>query len=498
MQKKRLCQVFLFSALAVFLLLYKNVGADEDTPAQKSRQINAWYDESLGLYLQGKYDKAKERLNRILATLKSDPYTESWRRNNKVHPAKENILKLIEEIEADAALHRQKSKQVRLQERQVRQKELARQKKERARERQELRAKSKQVLLQERQVRQEELAWQKKEQLGKVLEIDADDRQALLALGDISLARKDVEGARKYFSRLLTLAPDSALACYKNGIVELIEKRREKAAALFEKALKADADFVPALSQLLDMLVKEKKMEEALDRCRQQVAISPENSSYYVLLGRLHAANKDFDAARKNFEKGLEIDPNSSDALFSLARLEQSLGSIDTAIAKYQKIRELNPGNPGMAMLIAALLEQKGEYDKAKTIYEEVLDKNPNASVAANNLAFYYAEHEPTKENLARAEELISPLVEKFKDNLEVADTAAWICYRKGDLEKARDLLLGVEEKLGDRPTVSYHMGMIYLGLGEKGRAKEYLQMALKSKEGFPNRKDAERAVKDN
>jgi len=254
---------------------------------------------------------------------------------------------------------------------------------------------------------------------------------------------------------------------------------------------------VPALSQLADMLLKEKKLDKALDRCRQQIAKSPKNSHYYVLIGRLHAFGKDIDAARKNFEKALDLDPDSSDALFSLARLEQSLGSIDEALSRYQKIREKTPNNLSIAMLIAALLEQKSEYSKAKAIYKEVLAKRPDASAAANNLAFYYAEHDPTKENLGKAEKLISPLLDKFKDDPNVIDTAAWIYYRRGDFKKARGLLLSIEEKARNVPVLNHHLGMISFRLGKKAEARQYLHLATESKQPFPGRDEAETLLRE-
>lgn len=78
-----------------------------------------------------------------------------------------------------------------------------------------------------------------------------------------------------------------------------------------------------------------------------------------------------------------------------------------------------------------------------------------------------------------------------------MVDTAAWIYYRKGDLARARDLLLGVEEKFDNRPTVYYHIEIIYFNLGQKGKAKEYLQMAIESKESFPGRQEAAKALKE-
>jgi tetratricopeptide (TPR) repeat protein len=178
-----------------------------------------------------------------------------------------------------------------------------------------------------------------------------------------------------------------------------------------------------------------------------------------------------------------------------LAHLEQSSGSIDEALAKYEKIREKNPENLGTAMLIAALLEKKGDHSKAKAIYEEVLKKDPDSSAAANNLAFYYAEHEPTDVNLARAEELIEPLIQKHKGLPHILDTGAWVYYRQGKYEKARDLLVGVEEKVSDMPSINYHLGMIYLQLGEKSKAENYLKSAVKSETPFPEREAAQKSL---
>jgi tetratricopeptide (TPR) repeat protein len=277
--------------------------------------------------------------------------------------------------------------------------------------------------------------------------------------------------------------------------VKLAEKKVKEANLFFEEALTKNPDFVPAMRRLLNILVTEKKPDMAIERCRQQIAKRPENSGYYVLLGRLYSSKQDYALARKNFELALEKNPNNQEALLALARLEESTGSIDEAIAKYKKIREMNPENLNIALLAARLFEQKGEYKKAKIIYEEVLDKNPDSAIAANNLAFYYTEHEPTEENLARAEKLIRPLVQKYKDVAQLLDTEAWIYYRKGDYEKARDILLGVVEKVRDIPVANYHLGMILLHLGEKEKAREYLQLAVNSKEPFPGKEEAKNAL---
>ncbi len=169
---------------------------------------------------------------------------------------------------------------------------------------------------------------------------------------------------------------------------------------------------------------------------------------------------------------------------------------MEKALKKYREVWAKNPANLGVAMLIATLLEQQGRPREAKAIYEKILDRNPNVSAAANNLAFYYAEYEPTTQNLMRAKALVGPLLDRHKDNPNVMDTAAWIAYRQGEFKKARDLMAGMEEKSKNIPVINYHLGMIYLRLDRKALARKYLSRALKGKDRYPGRKEAEKAYK--
>ena len=328
-----------------------------------------------------------------------------------------------------------------------------------------------------------------------ILTINPNTGAAILALGNMALAEKDLDLADRYFSRLLSVAPDSPVPYYKKGIVKQLEEKGDEATDLFEKALEANVDYAPALVQTLDPLLKEKNLEEAIERVNQQIEKSPNNSSYYIVLGKLHAIKKDYTAAEKNFEKAYELNPNSLQALHNLAQVEQLKGSTDEALATYEKMRQINPDNARIALLTAMALEQKGEHKRAVAIYEEVLAKEPDSPLAANNLAYYYAEYEPTKENLEKAEKIVAPLLEKYKNDPAIMDTVAWVYYRKGDYKKALDAMAGIEDKIKDAPTISYHMGMIHLGLGDTDTAKKYLKSAVESGERFPGYDDAEKAL---
>jgi len=73
-----------------------------------------------------------------------------------------------------------------------------------------------------------------------------------------------------------------------------------------------------------------------------------------------------------------------------------------------------------------------------------------------------------------------------YGKNYHFADTAAWIAYRQGRYAQARELLAGLDAQTLRNPAISYHLGMVYLALGNTAEARSYLNVAAASREPFP------------
>jgi len=335
-----------------------------------------------------------------------------------------------------------------------------------------------------------------KEQLHKVLEIAPKDAAALTSLGDIALAEKKVEEARKYYDRLEEADPKSPAAQFKQGDLLLAGEKTDEALKRYEKALELNPDYLPALNRILTVHVQQQKMDVALARAREQVKKRPANPDFYISLGRLEAMNKEPEKARESFENALELAPESQAPMFQLAQLAQSQGNLDEAIERYRTMRERDRGNQAVGLLLSTLYLQKGDPLKALEVTREVYEANPNSASTANNLAYYYAEFEPTEENLKKALEIIEAPLQKHPDNLSIVDTAAWIHFRMGDYEKAKRLLMTVLDKIEDTPDVNFHLGMIHYKLGEEEKAAERLRIALQGDRKFVGREEAEETLK--
>jgi len=126
---------------------------------------------------------------------------------------------------------------------------------------------------------------------------------------------------------------------------------------------------------------------------------------------------------------------------------------------------------------VGIILEAQGKTDEARKSYEETVNSGSTAPVAANNLAFMYAEQGT---NLDRALELATSAKQRMPDDPRVDDTIGWIYYKKDLASLAVAPLEDATKKQPNYADAHYHLGMTYAKLGERAKAKESLERALK------------------
>lgn len=142
--------------------------------------------------------------------------------------------------------------------------------------------------------------------------------------------------------------------------------------------------------------------------------------------------------------------------------------------------------------MVGIILEAEGKRDEAKRWYEATVAEISNAPVAANNLAFIYAE-EGT--NLDVALQLASNAKQQLPDSAEVDDTLGWVYYKKDLPTMALPPLEEAFKRKPDNADIVYHLGLTYAKLGDKARAQELLERALKLNPSLPGAHSARQAL---
>jgi tetratricopeptide (TPR) repeat protein len=114
---------------------------------------------------------------------------------------------------------------------------------------------------------------------------------------------------------------------------------------------------------------------------------------------------------------------------------------------------------------------------------------NPNNALAANYLGYMWAEKGI---NLDEAETLILIALQEEPDNGAYLDSYGWVLFQKGRYEEALPPLLRSAELITDDYVVYYHIGEVYLKLGDKKNALKYYKTA----NTFENNPDFEKIEK--
>lgn len=317
--------------------------------------------------------------------------------------------------------------------------------------------------------------------------------KALLARGTAQLQTRNFGAARQDFEAARQIAPSDPNVYNNLALVALGENRPADALASFENALRVDATNYVALNGIITQYARTQELDKAHSRVDQALNAYPNVAWLHYLKGQVYGYQNDGQGAEAAFRKALEIDPNYLPAYSSLAALFINSKQEDRAIAEYKKILAIRPDNATVYTLIGMLEYQRQNYDGAVENYRKALEHDQNAAIAANNLAWIYADH--GMGNLDEALRLAQTVVQRNPNVAGFVNTLGWVLYKKNlyaaaveQLQKAVALDEAAARAVNGNPSASYHyhLGMALKGKGDKEGSQQALQTALRLGEKVP------------
>ncbi len=314
-----------------------------------------------------------------------------------------------------------------------------------------------------------------------------------LARGAAQLQLKNLPGARQDFDAARQIAPGDPNVYNNLALVAVEEGKFDEALASFDNALRVDASNFTALNGLLTLYARNKEIDKAHARLDQMLASNPNSATLHYFKGQAHGVQGNASAAEAEFRKSLELDPNYIASYSALGALFTNLKQEDRAIAEYKRILAIRPDNPTVYTLIGMLEDARKNYDAAADNYRKALEKDQNAVIAANNLAWLYAE--TGKGNLDEALRLAQGVVQKNPNIAGFVDTLGWVYYKKNLNDLAVDQIqkaVALDEaaaravKGSPSPTYQYHLGMALKGKGDREGSRRALEASLRLGETKP------------
>ncbi len=306
-----------------------------------------------------------------------------------------------------------------------------------------------------------------------------DDLVASGRLVEVLMAQGLTAKAEEEARRMTALTNQTGVGDYSLGRVLAQKKDFDAAADAFKKSVAARAGDPLPLEGLVGSLLAAGKPGEAISVLNQQLDNSQNQLFAKFLLSGIYGRQGDQAKARGFLEDVLKEKPDSMVAWASLAGTYQDR---EARIGVYERALKALPGNTELSMQLATVLEQSGRFDSAMTVYEGLLKSNPKYEPAINNLAALLLDQRTDKASHARALELAQALAKT--ENPAMLDTLGWAHYRAGQYAQAVSVLERVVAKAETFPVFRYHLGMAYLGAGNRVGAKQQLVEAVGKAQG--------------
>ena len=254
----------------------------------------------------------------------------------------------------------------------------------------------------------------------------------------------------------------------------------------YEQALKLDPNYALAYCGLADtyaymggvvMPSKEAVVKEK-EFAQRAIQLEPQLAEAHLSLACALAGAFDWRNAHVEFDRAIELNPNLAWAYEIYAWFLGGLGRLDEAIAKDKKAIELDPLNSFFQSALAYYLYHARRYDDAIAQIKKTLELDSTSTLARHLLGCCLLWKGDTAGAIA-----------EFQRS-RIVVTGAWYqgllgyAYAiSGDRPKAEQMLRELEEMAKRQYVSSTAFAMIYLGLGEKGKALDWLDKSYQDQE---------------
>ncbi len=290
----------------------------------------------------------------------------------------------------------------------------------------------------------------------------SEEEQILIGAFENALA-SDAQALISALKEMTSMYPDSPRAWVFLGNALTNVNNAADARAAYTRAMELDPEHVPAHINLGNnyLTLEPKDFAEAEKHFMHAVELTPNEPNPHDLLGDVHRAQGNLEAAYKDYTKAAELAPDLGAGLQQRGHVNSFLGNYDEARADYSRSAELETARGatggGFFLVYRAYVNlHEGDFDAAIAELQGIADSaDEDYPSVAQDLKVN------ALTNIA--------LIATETGNREVAsaaiEAAAAVLYQQADDVGSADLLDAAEA------TVAYMKGLLAARLGDTDRA---------------------------
>jgi len=255
-----------------------------------------------------------------------------------------------------------------------------------------------------------------------------------------------------------------------------------KGAEYFQQAIAKDPQYALAYDGLADSYILLSVFgfsspKEAFPKAKEAALKSLEMDGTLVeahtSLARIKAEyDWEWSGAEREFRRAIELNPSYATAYQWYGSVLVTMGRPEEAIANYRRALELDPLSPIINGALGKAFYDTRQYDRAIEQMQKTLELDPNLFMARAYLAYAYLQKSMNKEAMAELEK-----------HMVISQGHPWAVVELGyayaavgRTPEAQRMLDKLNQLSRQQFVAADGMAKIYVGLGEKGKAFEWLE----------------------
>jgi len=326
-------------------------------------------------------------------------------------------------------------------------------------------------------------------QAGDLVELESEVAEAVADQIQVKLTAAE----RQRFSRARRVNPEAHEA-YLKGLYFWNERTSESlrvSIGYFEEAIRKDPGYALAYSGLADdydvasdydLLPPRDSYSKAKVAVLKALELDPTLAQAHATLADMKSAYEwDWAGAEAEFKRALALNPGYATAHHWYAQYLTARGRHQEALAEIGRAMELDPLSPSISAFAGSALYMARQYNKSAEQLAKITAAEPTYAPAHYFLGF-------TREkqgNLNDAIKEFQKAVDLSGGDPSYLAALAHASALSGNLHQARVICARLENRATTEYVSSYDISLVYLGLGQKQQALNWLNRAYE--EDDPN-----------
>jgi TolB-like protein/Tfp pilus assembly protein PilF len=253
----------------------------------------------------------------------------------------------------------------------------------------------------------------------------------------------------------------------------------------FEESTKKDPGYAPAWLGIahsyttLPVVTAAVPVKEAISRIRtaatKVLELDPSQGEAHLALAGAYAFERNWSAGEAEIKKGLALDPGDASAHRAYSNLLARTGHLEEALTESRTALDLDPLSPAAETAVARCLYDLRQTSESISHYKQALSFDPESGGASQGLAMALLAAGKYGEGVAEADKARKLM----GGDAMITSDLGYAYGLAGNTQEARKVLDQLLHWPGNNSLRALPVAHVYLGLGDKDHALEWLSKAL-------------------